>query len=364
MGHRLLSLGVNVGPRARALSFAEADATRVRDLLTSSRGSVKNDAELLLGAAATREAVLARLDYLRWFPPAHQLTIFFSGHGSPRGILLANGELTYAELASYLREIATPHKVLVLDACFAGAAARLFNERIAGFGGEVLDAAWLDALERACPGLRIFAAVGPDQVSREDPKLRGGVFTCAWLAALRTSPGDLLIGDNYFISDLSAFERADGLIAQRYPSHPRPQLISRCEQGTLPILLSQYETPTGFAYAVGIESIPGRWAASVRAHAFERRNVATFIEWTVVAMTGTVVGQGRQLCYAKSDQDRFDVAMPADVAAILGDRFLGFWLRQGTGVELTWHVDIRDEVGHYLDRQVFSDVYRLRARVA
>jgi hypothetical protein len=363
VGHRLLSLGVNVGPGARALSFAEADATRVRNLLTSSRGSVNDDAELLVGSAATREAVLTRLYDLRWFPPTHQLTIFFSGHGSPRGLLLADGELTYAELATYLSPIPTPHKVLVVDACFAGAAARLFNERIAGFGGEALDEAWLEGLERACPGLRIFAAVGHDQKSREDTKLRGGLFTCAWLAALRTAPGDLLIGDNYFISDLWSFQRADSLIAQRYPNDPRPQLISRCKQGTLPLLVSQHETPMGFAYVVGIHSVAGQWAAVVGIHAFERRNVATFVEWTVVAMTGTVVGKGRQLHYPKSAPDSFEVAMPADVNSILGDRLLGSWLRQGTGVELTWHVDIRDDVGHYLDRQVFSDVW-LPARVA
>ena len=176
MSHRLLALGVNVAPRARPLRHAEDDARRVHEMLTGSRGWVTDDELLLREPPPTTRSsdALRAMAFAGWQPD--QLTLYFSGHGNGAGIALADKVLPYQELGYWLGNIGARIKVLILDTCHAGSAARIFNERVAGFGGEALDAAWVQALDRAVPGLRIFAAVGAAEFAREAPMLRGSIF--------------------------------------------------------------------------------------------------------------------------------------------------------------------------------------------
>ena len=46
------------------------------------------------------------------------------------------------------------------------------------------------------------------------------------------------------------------------------------------------------------------------------------------------------------------------------DPTLGYWLRNGLGIELVWTVSLLDEVAHYLDTQSWSTIYSVSAQVA
>jgi hypothetical protein len=359
MGYRLISIGVNVAPNASPLRFAENDAARVRHMLTGSRGPATDDeADLLVGRAATMQALVNRLQILSFFPPEH-LVLYFSGHGNERGIALADGFMPYSALAALLEAIPAQTKVVVLDTCHAGGAARLFGEHIASVGAEGLDDAWIELLEAAPVGLRVFAAVGLSQTAKEDPAIQGSRFTHAWLGALRYAPGDLVSGGYHFVSDLQAFRYTERLIAKRWPSDPRPQLLTNCDVGRLPLVQSQREAAVGLAQIVGVALVPGQVAARVRIHAYERRHVVTRATWTVTTMTGAVLGRGDINLVPQRRAHTMELVLPVAAASLLRDQLLGYWLRQGLGVKLTWNVRLRDDVGHPLDAKAYSAVYSL-----
>ncbi len=81
---------------------------------------------------ATYDEVIGNLRamaFAGWQPD--QLTLYFSGHGNGAGIALADKVLPYQELGYWLGNIGARIKVLILDTCHAGSAARIFNERVA-----------------------------------------------------------------------------------------------------------------------------------------------------------------------------------------------------------------------------------------
>ncbi len=364
MEHFLLALGVNVAPKCHPLRYAEDDARRVHELLTGSLGCVTS-AQQRLGAHATCKEVvrLLRSPSLALLPP-DQLTLYFSGHGGPEGIALADDILTYKELGELLRDLRSPHTTVVLDTCHAGSAIRLHDRPVVGFGGEELDTAWAQALRRACPDLRIFAAVGPTELSREDPGLRGGVFTWAWLRGLRTAPGDIWAYGHYFVSDAMAFRHAHRIIAERFPFAARPRLLSRHPAGTLPLLCSQWQVPAGSASLVSTHIIPSRPAITVRFNTRERRHVATRMEWSAVTATGAVVAQGCETVVPRAEAMVFDCPLRVAPAALDRDPVLGYWLAMGLDIELTWNVCLRDDVGRCLDSGSWTTFYGRLASAA
>jgi Caspase domain len=364
MRHFLLALGVNVAPNCRPLSYAQQDARRVHEMLTGSLGCVTNS-ELLLGGQATRKEVVRRLrsPALALLPP-EQLTVYFSGHGGPEGIALSDDILTYRDLGVLLRNIGSPHKTIVLDTCHAGSAMRLHDQPVVGFGGEELDTAWVRALRWACPDLRVFAAVGPNDLSREDSSLQGGIFTCAWLQGLRTAPGDIEANGYYFISDAMSFCEADRIIAKRSAYEARPRLISRHPAGTLPLLCSQWQAPAGSASLLGCRILPFRPAVSVRFNTDERRHVATRVEWNAVASTGAVVAQGHETVVPHAESMVFDYRLHVEPAVFDHHPVLGHWLAIGLDIELTWNLCLRDDVGRCLDSGSWTTFYGRTARAA
>jgi len=84
--------------------------------------------------AAVRDA----LDMLIIFPPDHFL-FAWTGHGGENGIALADGILTYDELAYRLGAIDARVKVAIFSTCHAGAARRQFETRVAGATETLVD---------------------------------------------------------------------------------------------------------------------------------------------------------------------------------------------------------------------------------
>lgn len=105
--------------------------------------------------------------------------IYFSSHGSPEGIALADGLLTYDELAELLLGIGSVRPIVIVDACHAGAGFQPFPVRIGGVGGlpDDMESAWVSVVHGSTRGLRFFAAVSSEHGTCEEHAIRGGRFS-------------------------------------------------------------------------------------------------------------------------------------------------------------------------------------------
>ncbi len=362
MSYRLLSLGVNSTPFAKkALRFAELDAVRLARAFTSSRGPVSADGVVVLrGRQANLAAVRAELDMLTLFPPEH-LLFAWTGHGGDDGIALSDGILTYEELAWRLGAIGARVKVAVLATCHAGAARRPFQTHIAGVGD--IGLAWEHVLLAACPGLRLFTAVGPNELAYDDPTVQGSRFLYGFLRALRCAPGDIEHNGYRWISDVSLMPRVRSIIARRWPGEALPSLVGPTGPcAPFPLLVSQAEEPFGLATA----SVVPADGVSIRAsiHAYDRKFVDTCVETTAVADDGTVFLSARVPFLPNAAANRFDWTFTVDGRDLLDNPSTGIWLHAGLPVRLTWHVRVLDDHAHVLDEAIFANSYGWKARAA
>jgi hypothetical protein len=356
VSYRLLSLGVNVTPFAKtALRFAELDAQRVVRAFTSSRGPVSEDeAVLLRGPEARLAAVRDALDMLIIFPPDHFL-FAWTGHGGENGIALADGILTYDELAYRLGAIDARVKVAIFSTCHAGAARRQFETRVAGVGD--LARAWRNVLLAASPGLRLFTAVGPDELAHEDAGVRGSRFVYGLMTALRFAPGDVAMDGHHWISDLSVLPRARAIIARRWPREALPSLVGPSAHGEpFPLLLSQAERPRGFA-TVMLEPLVGV-ALRASVTTLERRFVDTCVEATAASDDGTVFLSTRAPCLPPIAVARAALDFTVDPGLLLRHSWTSTRLRAGLPVRLHWLVRVLDDHGHVLDQARYTNSYR------
>jgi hypothetical protein len=364
MTTHLLAIGVNATPGGSTLRFAESDAVKITRALTSSRGStVPENALLLRGAQATKATVLGQLGALAR-SSATNVILYFCGHGNEHGIALADGLLTYDELQPWIRAIRARTKTAVFDACHAGASARIFQDRIAGLAGVELERSWAEALAQACPGLRIFAAVGAAQLAHEDLAIRGSRFTAAFLQGLRCSRGDIRAGDRLFISDAQAFRVAKTLVSEWWPDEPRPQLLGPVGAlGTLPLMLSQAEAPVGAAVVHCF--LPGEGtSAHATIDAYDRRFVVTHLHWSVEDLQGVLLGRGCECIEFPSARARVTHTIHLPPSVLLDHAHLGVHLRRGGVVPVRWRLSVQDDHHHVLDRSTFSHQYVLTPHAA
>jgi hypothetical protein len=348
MRTRLLSVGVNHTPLSdTTLRFAERDAQRLAQYLASSRGPTQpEDATVLLGAKATIKAVRDRLDLLVVFPPEN-LIIGFSGHGGYEGVGLADELLSYDELGSYLNAIEARTKTAILGTCHAGSASCMFETRVAGVGG--VDAAWRDALLAACPGLRLIAAVGPNDLAHDDPNVRGSRFHFGLFQALTCAHGDILRGGRLFISDVSVIPRVRTEIVKRWPNEALPYLVGPSgRRSKLPLMLSQAEQPFGWATVSSITPGSGT-TVHVVAHAYERRFVQTYLEVGAYADDDSIIDTCCVPFLPMSSDATVERAFTLGEGRLLEHPRAGAWLRLGLTAGVTWQVRVRDEHNRTLD---------------
>lgn len=363
MRNHLLVIGANT-PRAPFLRFVEHDAVRVHDVLTSALGFFEpHEGKLLVDQNATSANVRARLHMLGQAPMDH-LLMFFTGHGSDVGIHFADGKvLSYDELGRRLKAIPARTKTLVLATCHAGAARRMLEHRVGGFGDGRVRRAWIRALRAACPGLRIIAAVGENAFAHEAPELRSGRFVYAWLEALQRSRGDLRVSGMDFLSELQSLLDAGRILRDWWSDEASPEFHANVLGGTLPLVRSQTDAPIGLAQIESLEPM-NDFCAELVMHAFGRRGVTTRVAWDVTAMTGVRVASGCLEVSPIDDATVIPLVLPTNAHRILSDPYLGFWLRNGLGVELCWRVNVLDDVDRILACAVHSSVHFVEARVA
>lgn len=347
MLYRLLSIGVNRTPlAARALINAERDCVRIARDLAGSRGPVEpSDVVILRGAGATIGAVRTALEQERKRSP-DCLFLGLVAHAGPSGVGLADDTLTWDELAWLMGRVGAERTTAVLSTCHAGAALRPFRVHIGGMGD--IAPAWNDVLYASCPGLRLFAAVGPNDVTYDDPAVGGTRFIWAFSRALRCAPGDIHHGGLSFVSDLAVMPRVWRLMHARWPGEPLPFLYGPppgC--GAFPLVLSQAEEPVGAA-VVSIAPSYGV-AVDVEVHARDRMFVGTAVEVSAFANDGTQLLSQRVPFEPGGTARRFDWTFRVDERRLQQAPSTGFWRRAGLPVPLTWYARVVDDHGHVLD---------------
>ena len=182
------------------LNFARADAEGIAGFFTGAPQGLFRQVEAtpLFDAAASKAAILGRLEAFRALPPQDVAVIYLAGHGEVIGNTwyflpyeLAYPEredevrskgLSSRELQDAIRTIGAQKVLVLLDACKSGEAMLAF----AGRGVE--DRKALAMLARAT-GVHIVAASTKDQLATEIKELGHGVFTYTLLQGLGGAAG-------------------------------------------------------------------------------------------------------------------------------------------------------------------------------
>jgi hypothetical protein len=168
------------------LRYAEADATRVQDVLLELGDFSPLNTILLRGqdVAHVRAALLAineRIRELRSSPDVQVvLFVYYSGHADARALHLAGGELELSELRQHASGSAANFRLVVLDACRSGAFTRVKGgERAPPFA---LPAPTADSLPG--DGFAFLTASSANEDAQESDELQGALFTHAFVSGL------------------------------------------------------------------------------------------------------------------------------------------------------------------------------------
>jgi hypothetical protein len=168
------------------LRYAEADATRVHDVLLELGDFSPLNTVLLRGqdVAHVRAALLAineRIRELRSSPDVQvALFVYYSGHADARALHLGGGELELSELRQHASGSAANFRLVVLDACRSGAFTRVKGgERALPFA---LPAQTTDALPG--DGFAFLTASSANEDAQESDELQGALFTHAFVSGL------------------------------------------------------------------------------------------------------------------------------------------------------------------------------------
>jgi hypothetical protein len=166
-------IGSNAGhSHERGLEFAERDASRMADVLTSV-GDVRPDHLILVqgGTARTaRQALIATNERIRSEPSGALLVVYYSGHSDAEALHLGDTRLPLAELEGLVRGSAATLRVLIVDACRSGVLTR-------GKGGAPAPALRRAVAQAAGDGVVVLAASAAGEDAQESPDLEGSFFT-------------------------------------------------------------------------------------------------------------------------------------------------------------------------------------------
>lgn len=170
-----LLIGNDVGlPHEERLHYAEADAVRLGDIL-SRLGDFTPSATVVLRARRADDVRAALADLaarMRATPGDHVALVFYSGHADSQALHLAGSSFPLSELAEIITALPATARVLILDACQAGALTR-------AKGGHPGPASFEMVLGGGSPpaGVAILAASTGSEMAQESDRLAGSVFT-------------------------------------------------------------------------------------------------------------------------------------------------------------------------------------------
>ncbi|AEI64469.1 caspase family protein [Corallococcus macrosporus] len=182
-----LLIGANQGLSAdEPLRFADADARRMFTLFRDAGGLLPEDAQVVLGADASRvKAALGtlRARMARDATPGDQLLVYVSSHADGEALHLSGTRLPVKELVSFMEASPVGVAVMFIDSCRSGAATRVK-------GLEPVEERLVQWATPAIKGRVIVTSSSADEASQEADDLQGSFFTHHLLAGLRGA-GDL-----------------------------------------------------------------------------------------------------------------------------------------------------------------------------
>lgn len=213
-------IGNNAGSRQqRALEYAERDASRVADVLTSV-GKVRPDRMVLVqGAAAqsARQALIATNQRIRDEPsPPALLVVYYSGHSDAEALQLGDSRLPMTELEGLVRGSAARVRVLIVDSCRSGVLT-------AGKGGRPAPALRVQLTGTTGDGVVVLTASAAGEDAHESPDLGGSFFTHHLLSGLlgaADSDGDgrVTVTESYDYAYANTLRDSSATLAG--PQHP------------------------------------------------------------------------------------------------------------------------------------------------
>jgi hypothetical protein len=163
----------------RPLKFADNDAKRVRDVMTS-LGGVKPEHAFYLSEpsrASLYDAIAkAKAEAQRHIPAEVTLIFYFSGHGDRDAIHLSGERVLVSDLSAKLGEVPASLRIAVTDACRA--------TRDKGFAADEPFAISTTVNSQAVGQVWLHAS-SDGEVAQESDELQGAIFTNAWLSGLR-----------------------------------------------------------------------------------------------------------------------------------------------------------------------------------
>jgi hypothetical protein len=161
------------GPGDTRLRYAEADARRIADILTTVGGVAGADAVVVRGRSADEVRAAIRAAEARLLRAGGEglLFVYYSGHADAETLHLGGSALPVAELQAMLRSSAVATRVLVIDACRSGALTLTKGGRPAGS---------FDAHFGGAPnprGLAIITSSAAGEEAQESDELGASFFT-------------------------------------------------------------------------------------------------------------------------------------------------------------------------------------------
>lgn len=186
-----------------ALQYASRDASRVAEVLQQLGGVSAADVVLLHNPDASQlRQVFDRLDQRiaaeRGPDDRSVLFIYYSGHADADALHMSGTRMPLAELKDRTEAASADARLLVIDACRAGAITRAKGATpIAPFEID------LGEEESTSEGFAIITAAAPGEDAQESDRLQGGVFTHHFISGLQ---GAADASGDHVVSLREAFE--------------------------------------------------------------------------------------------------------------------------------------------------------------
>ncbi len=341
--YRVLSIGVN-----RNLRFAQKDASDFARAMGSAAGLIYPDDVTCLYEATVDElrVALAELTLVR---PTY-LCFFFSGHGTQDGIVLADGEMTFTELAAWMRRIAPVAAITVLDSCYSGGFTHVAGVRTGAYGLGAVDVDALELLARAVPGNRIICSVAADRLANEGGTVPNGHLTSALLAAMSSARGDLESRSGPMVSDARLFAAAKRIMKRRGDQVP----VAKRLRGDFPVVRAQDEI-IGAAALAHAGMVQGTFQATFCLKG--RRDLPTVLLAEARNPRGEVIKAYRNVVVATDDVDQGTFFYPITAGDLVSDGLTALRLRGVGAAPIRWTLRVLDQRGRALTDAVRTATY-------
>jgi hypothetical protein len=193
------------------LRYAQADATRVAELLTELGGVRPENEVVMRGAPAgqVRRALIGLNERIRTDQRSGRdamLFVYYSGHGDADALHLGDTRLELRELEALVRGSSAQVRILVIDACRSGAVTRVKG----GAPGPPI--ALSTPTELPGEGVIVLTASTSGEDAQESDLLGGSFFTHYLVSALRGAAddnGDLVVT----VAEAFAYTREQTILA-------------------------------------------------------------------------------------------------------------------------------------------------------